>query len=242
MGTLKVSAPRLSTGRVLMAKGYAGERVRHHVLAKVLVLLLVALLAYGAWLGLSVQRVRGLLSDAQQAYHAMQVDFEAQDYQGALSEARTAATAASQLKGELDGVQWNVVAALPILGTDVRVARTVGDVSADFSDKAVIPVLDAWDDLTASGVIVDGSFDVQALTNKIDQVKVLVDTLEDASTVATQCSNQLAEVPSSHFEELNQATEKLQSAVTSTDEALETMSAGLSVVGGVSGLLSDLFN
>ena len=225
-----------------MAKLNADGRPKRRVLPMILALLLVAVVAYGAWFGLSVQRVRTLIGDAQQSYAAMQKDIEAQDYDAALKDARAAATTAGQLESELDGVQWDVAAVLPVLGTDVSVARTLGDVSASFSNDAVIPVLDAWDTLMASGVITDGSFNVQALGAKADQLSSLVHALEDAGAVSSTCINNLDNLPTAHFDELNQAAEKLRSAVSSADEALDSMSGALTVAAGISDLVSGLLN
>ena len=213
---------------------------KSHILLKLLVLLLVVLAAYGAWLYLSAQKVRGLMTQAEHAYASMGESMEAKDYQQALATARDAADIAEQVNDELGGAQWEIATHIPVLGVEVQTARSLGSISTAFANEGAVPVLDAWEELMADGVIADGKFDIDHLSDKIDQVKQLMDALERADAVTEACAEELDCLPTSRFDEINEWKDRLESALASVDESLEGITEAINYINGFGELISGL--
>lgn len=244
MGTLQVAAFVGAPPLWLTTKGplmSARKRGFGTVITVLLVVVLAAVIGYGAWLGLSARRVGALLEQTNAAYELVQADIEREDYTTALVDIRTVAGCATELSAELDGLQWEIASKLPVVGTDVEVARTTGHVSGTLSSDAVLPVLDAWDELMGSGVIEDGVIDADAISNKLSQVSALVTSLETAGTVIDECSAEMKDLPTSHFEQLNAFASELRGAISSADEAMEGIEATIGIYRDLSSIVSGLF-
>lgn len=183
-------------------------------------LLFAAIVAYGGVMAYSVHRVNALFSDAKAAYAQMKTNLEAQEYTDALENARSAATLTEEASAQMEGWQWDVAAVLPVIGTDVQAARSLGNISNDLSQGAVIPVLDSWDSLASSEVIVNGQVNLLKIPAAIAQVKNLVQALSSASETVDDCKERMAGVPESHFDTLNESAATLSEAINSADEAL----------------------
>lgn len=211
------------------------------VITLILVLVLAVVIGFGAWLGLSARRVGVLLEQTSNAYELVQADIEREDYTTALADTRTVAGCANELSAELDGLQWEIASKLPVLGTDVEVARTTGKVSGTLSSDAVLPVLDAWDELMGSGIIENGVVDTNAISDKMSQVSTLVTSLETAGTVIDECSGRMEGLPTSHFEQLNAFATELRGAISSADEAMEGIEATIGLYRDLSSIVSGLF-
>ncbi len=212
---------------------------RNHTLLKlVILLLLVAVLGMSGWLGLSFKRAEGLLVEASASYDQMQLNVEKNDYAQALVDARTAATLTSQAADELDGMQWDIAARLPVLGTDVSAMRSISAIAGTLSDDAVIPVLDAWDELSGSGVVVDGQLDATQVQAKAGQVVQLAQEISDAEAVVQTCKEQADALPVSHFGEINSWADGLRSTIDSADEFVGTLASIANVVLGINSAFS----
>lgn len=211
-----------------------------HILLKLFVLLLVVILAYGGWLYLSAQKMRNLIVENEQNFASMKASMDDNDYQAALATAREAADVADQIIAELDGIQWEIASHLPVLGGEVQSARSVGEISGSFTHDGVLPVLDAWDELVADGLIVDGQFKLDVISDKVDQIKALMDALQNAHDVSDECVSKLETVPDSRFAELNESKDKLEAALTSANETLSNISQAINYLNGLGELFSGL--
>lgn len=199
-----------------------------NVILVCLALVLVVVIGFGIWLGTSVKRVDDLLDQANDSYVSMQQSIEDQDYASAVEDAREAAATTVALQEELSGTQWDVAAHLPIAGQDVSVARTSADVSSHFASDAVVPILDAWDELSADGLTEDGKVDLGKIGDKIGQLTALVHTLQDAGAVVEDCSAQLDGLPTPHSERINTYVDSLRSALAKTQKTMDSLEDVLS--------------
>lgn len=215
----------------------AGKR-NHTLLKLIVLLLLVVVLGMGGWLGLSFKHAEGLLAEASASYDQMQLNVEKNDYAQALVDARTAATLTSQAADELDGVQWDLAAKLPVLGTDVSAMRSISAIAGTLSDDAVIPVLDAWDELSGSGVVVDGQLDAAQVQAKAGQVVQLAQEISDAEEVVQTCKERADALPVSHFGEINSWADELRGTIDSADEFVGTFASIADVVLGINSAFS----
>lgn len=206
----------------------------------VLLVLVVALIGFGAWLGLSAKRVSELFDGAMSSYDSMGANIEAQDYATALADARTAASLTSQAAIELQGTQWDIAARIPVLGTDVSTMRSIGSISGSLADDAVLPVLDGWDELVQDGVIEDGVIDLNKIPTKFEQLASLAATLQTAGTVIDDCNAQAQALPTSHFGTLNEWTAQLRETLDSANTTFDQFEGAIDLVVGVSSALSSL--
>ena len=217
-----------------------GSKRGFGIIRLIITLLIVAVIGFGGWIGLSFKKVSDLFSQASNAYTQVQSSVEAQDYSSALVYARTAASLTSQASTELQGVQWEIASKIPVLGEDAGIMRSLGSVSGNLADGAVLPVLDAWDTLAKEGVVVNGSLDTSKVQEKLDQVIGLADTIKSADTVVNECNAQLSVLPTSHFDVLNQWVTQLRTTVASADTALNQLSGIANLVTGTASLFSSI--
>lgn len=216
----------------------ANGRNGHPILRTIIVLLLVVVIGFGGWMGLSLKRVGDLLGQASMAYEQVEASIEAEDYENALLYARTTASLTSQVSDELEGVQWEIASNIPVLGTDATAVRSIGRIAGTLSDDAILPALDSWDALVSDGVMTDGMLDTTKLVGKIDQVGALATTLQEAGKVADACTVEMDSLPTSHFDAVNQWADQLRGTIISVDETLDQFSLAIDLVAGFSDTLS----
>lgn len=212
----------------------------HGFLRLVVVMLLAVVVGFGAWFGLSVKKVGDLFGQATNAYEQIKSSVEAQDYDTALTYARTAATLTSQASTELDGLQWDIAARIPMLGADVATVRSIGSISGTLADDAVVPVLDSWDELAADGIVNGESIDMGKVSQKMEQLVALAKTLQEAGAVVNDCSSQADALPASRFEAVNGWTSQLRSAVSSAKTVFDQFGGIVDLVVGVSDMFGSL--
>lgn len=234
-----VGVPPEMEGSHLMSTNVTSKR-GHGFLKLVFTLLLAAIVGFGAWFGLSVKRVGDLFGQAATAYEQIKSSVEAQDYDAALTYARTAATLTSQASAELDGVQWDIASQVPVLGTDVATMRSIGTISGTLADDAVVPVLDSWDELAADGIVTGQNVDMGKVSQKMEQLVALAKTLQEAGAVVSDCSSKADALPTSRFEAVNGWTEQLRGAVSSAKTVFEQFGGIVDLVVGVSDMFGSL--
>lgn len=218
------------------------RRRRGGFLRLILFLLLAAIIGFGVWIGLSAKRVSDLFTQAMSSYETMQASFDAQEYDDALAAARNAADLTSQASSELKGVQWDIAARIPVLGTDVEAVRGIGSISGSLADDAVLPVIDSWDQLAGDGIVVDGALDVGKIPDKVNQVVELAKTLQEASKVVDSCAEQSETLPTSHFGQVNEWADQLRNAVNSVDKSMDDLDVAVDLVVDASSLVSSLLD
>ena len=212
----------------------------HKVLRFLIVALLAAVVAFGAWFGLSFKRVGDLFGQAANAYEQVRSSVEASDYDSALTYARTAATLTSQASDELGGLQWDIASKVPVLGTDVATLRSIGTISGTLADDAVVPVLDSWDDLASDGVVTGESIDMGKVSQKMEQLVSLAKTLQEAGAVVSDCSRQADALPTSRFDAINGWTGQLREAVSSAKTVFDQFGGIVDLVVGVSDMFGSM--
>ena len=137
-------------------------------------------------------------------------------------------------------MQWDLASKLPVLGTDVTAMRSISAIAGTLSDDAVIPVLDAWDELSGSGVVVDGQLDATQVQAKATQFVQLAQKISDAEAVVSTCKEQADALPTSHFDEINAWANELRGSIDSADEVVGTLAGVANVVLGINSAFSSL--
>lgn len=215
---------------------------RHTLLKIVIVLLLAVVVGFGVWLGTSAKKVADLLSQATIFSEQVQAKIDEKDYDAALAAARKAAGYTSQASVELNGTQWDIAARIPVLGDDVETVRSIGSISGNLADNAVLPVLDSWEQLASDGIISDGSIELSKVPEKFSQLVELAKTLQESSLVVDDCSARANALPASHFNQINEWTAELKKSVESADATFDEFGGVIDLVVNVSNALSTLSN
>lgn len=216
-------------------------RRRHTLLKVIIALLVLAIAAYVFVMWRSVVRLSTLLASAEESYQSAMACVEDSDYDGAMARARDAAASVGSIRDELAGTQWDIAAAIPVVGDDVDIARQMAGIADTLMDDALIPVLDGWDNLSQSGIVGEDGFDLARIGEAITQVHDLSSALITASAVVDECRAQADALPTSHFEQLNEAAAELQGAIASADEQLDGMADTIELVDSVTSGIMGLF-
>lgn len=123
---------------------------------------LLALLVWTAWSGYSAYRhLAGARDQVEQARAAV----DGSDIATARSSIDDAADDLRAAAGSLDQAPWRLWQHLPVVGDDVRAARTVADVGRDLADGPLPDLLTVYDRIDGGGLRrPDGSLDPARIT------------------------------------------------------------------------------
>lgn len=211
----------------------------------VLVIVLALIVAVGVFAGMlysSYQRIMPFASQIEASAATIEERAQAYDVDGVTSELAQVNSALDGIAAELDGGVWDVAACVPVLGEDVRGARTLVAVGQDVMASIVMPVSDAAQTLP-SGVLdslgkglvsatmgVTGEFVLSGasdVANALAGIDGMVETLRAAGPSLDADAQQLASLSDFHFAELNQARDELAGVVDDLRSALDQISPAL---------------
>ena len=158
--------------------------------------------------------VSGLLSRTLAAFKGL-------DFAGAGELASETSAAVSDLRSQMQGPLWGAAEWVPVLGEDVKTARTLVDTLAGLVDGALVPVSQALSAVEPDKLVVaEGSdrvrFDVAAIQAVADAVKQAIPVLDEAaSTVGGMGETHIAQLT----EVVDMAKEKIAPLAGGLDEA-----------------------
>ena len=211
----------------------------------VLVIVLALIVALGVFAGMvysSYQRIMPFASQIEASAATIGECAQAYDVDGVTSELAQVDSALDGIAAELDGGVWDVAACVPVLGEDVRGARTLVAVGQDVMASIVMPVSDVAQTLpsgalnslgkglvgAATGVtgefVLSGASDV---ANALAGIDGMVETLRAAGPRLDADAQQLAALSDFHFDELNQARDELAGVVDDLRSVLDQISPAL---------------
>lgn len=211
----------------------------------VLVIVLALIVAVGVFAGMaysSYQRIMPLASQIEASAATIEERAQAYDVDGVTSELTQVNSALDGIAAELGGGVWDVAACVPVLGEDVRGARTLVAVGQDVMASIVMPVSDVAQTLpsgvldslgkglvgAATGVtgelVLSGASDV---ANALAGIDGMVETLRAAGSRLDADAQQLAALGDFHFAELNQARDELAGVVDDLRSVLDQISPAL---------------
>lgn len=211
----------------------------------VLVIMLALIVAVGVFAGMvysSYQRIMPFASQIEASAATIEERAQAYDVDGVTSELAQVDSALDGIAAELGGGVWDVAACVPVLGEDVRGARTLVAVGQDVMASIVMPVSDAARTLP-SGVLdslgkglvsatmgVTGEFVLSGasdVANALAGIDGMVETLRAAGSRLDADAQQLAALGDFHFAELNQARDELAGVVDDLRSVLDQISPAL---------------
>ena len=151
--------------------------------------------------------------------------FKELDFASAGELASKTSAAVSDLRSQMQGPLWGAAEWVPVLGQDVKAARTLVDMLAGLVDGALVPVSQALSAVELDRLIVSGGsgqiqFDVAAIQAVADAIKQAIPVLDEAaSTVGGMGETHVAQLT----EAVDTAKEKIAPLAGELDEAGELL-------------------
>ena len=127
---------------------------------------------------------------------------------------------ARKIRGDVHSPAWFIASFVPVVGQDVHSVQPLSDVFVDLADNALVPIASNPAVLNYKDIFNDGTIDVAALEG-------LASALEDVQPVISRCSTQVADLPEAHVSRLAEVLPKVQGAITSAGEAVDTVQSFL---------------
>jgi hypothetical protein len=150
-------------------------------------LLLLAILAFGGWLGIeathaksSLEEARGNAQKAKEALSSGHTDDAAKWSAEAMSNAQSARDATHSLP-------WNIASVVPWVGSPFKTGQQVSDVVLGLAADVLRPSVNVGEALTPDRLLADGRLDVQMLRKAAPQ-------LSEISTAATRLGEQASAI------------------------------------------------
>ena len=168
-----------------------------------------------------VEGLKAKAGDVSDLLNETLAAFRELDFAGASELASETSAAVSDLWSQMQGPLWGVAEWIPVLGEDVKTARTLVDTLGSLVDDALVPVSQTLSTIELDKLVVaEGSdrvrFDVAAIQAVADAVRQAVPVLDEAaSTVDGLGETHIAQLT----EVVDMAKEKIAPLAGELDEA-----------------------
>ena len=134
-----------------------------------------------------VDGLKAKAGDVSDLLNETLASFKGLDFAGASELAAKTSAAVSDLRSQMQGPLWGAAEWIPVLGEDVKAARTLVDTLASLVDGALVPVSQALSAVELDRLVVaDGPdrvrFDVAAIQAVADAVKQAIPVLDEAAS------------------------------------------------------------
>ena len=192
---------------------------RHFLLKGILGLLLVAIVAYGAVLVVSVVRMKGEVDKATAAYQTCQDCIQRQDYLAAIDAVEDVADSIDVLEREASMWYWEFAERIPVLGQDVDLARDLVVVMDKLANDALMPVLDK---VKSVGIGKDENV-LSMILGNADAIVAIGPAISRADQTLDECRVITDSMGTSHFEDLNNIATEVRDAVTQADDTFDNI-------------------
>lgn len=221
------SSHRHSHGSSRGTGSNSNGRHRHHrrkrhtgrIVAIVVAVVLVLVLVPGGLFAYSAYGVMNNGRAAMSEVSTFQSALTKGDAAAAQQSAKSIQGKAAAIKSEVDGPLWTVAGFLPVVGQDVRNARTIGDAVDNLASNALVPLSEQAGNFSLHGVMGDGAVNVQALDQVATAVSSVAPAIEKSATA-------LDAMPKGSIAQVNQVAEKATDAV----DSLNALCGGLNKV------------
>ncbi|MGN0075980.1 MAG: hypothetical protein ACI38Z_03285 [Parafannyhessea sp.] len=201
------------------------HRTRNTVIAVVIALLVV----YFALLGRSYLAIQDATADVTADYAELTTAAKKAQYSSAISAARRLTKAMDKIQAQTQLWVWGIPARLPIIGDDVRMARTLAAVGKRSCDDALIPVCDKLEKvIPADGSKLGSAKDLSSLLKELDS----------AEDVTKDCERQVKAQGDAHFDDLNDKRDELLSLLSGINDTYENLQDEISLLKSASDLVS----
>jgi|GEM_PF-2176767 len=216
------------------------SRRKHHLVRSLVIVVVLAVVACVAVLGVSAAQVYSKSLEARTQFSTLSQELSSGDVDGAQSTASELRTTVKDINDQLDWPVWQLVEKIPGLGIEVSTARTLASTAATLVDDAITPVMEDVATLQDDGAIAsDGTVDTSGVISNPIDTAALLSSISSAETVVNSCSETISSLPTSNIPQLESAREAMASGLASADGTLGGYSTQLStVVNAISSLAS----
>ena len=191
------------------ARSGSGHKVRNTIIA-VIVILVIVIGGCGAAFALSVSQARDDAETLMEDGPKLLKQLKAGDKASAQKTAANFAATANDLDNITSNPLWNVAAALPVYGSDVKNVRTIAEVANTLSSKTLIPIVDALPDSGLSELLTKKGINTEI-------VQILLSTLGNSSSSISECAVKVEGMGETHLEQIKEPISKMTSLIESLD-------------------------
>lgn len=206
-----------------------GPRKSHRTRNVVLAVVAALLVVYLALLGRSFLAIQDATADVTADYAELTTAAKKAKYSSAIKAARKLTKSMDKIQAQTQLWVWGIPARLPIVGDDVRMARTLAAVGKRSCDDALIPVCNRLEKVVPT----DGS----SLGSAKDLSKLLKE-LDSAQDVTKDCERQVKAQGDSHFSDLNSKRDELLSLLSGINDTYENLQDEITLLKSASDLVS----
>ena len=159
--------------------------------------------------------------------------FKELDFAGAGELAAKTSAAVSDLRAQMQGPLWGVAEWIPVLGGDVKTARTLVDVLASLVDGALVPVSQALSAVELDRLIVsDGSSQIQF---DVAAIQAMADAVRQAAPVLDEAASAVGGMGETHIAQLTEAVDTAKEKIAPLAGELDEAAGLLEVLPGLLG-------
>ena len=174
-----------------------------------------------------VEGLKAKASDVTDLLNETLGAFKELDFAGAGELAAKTSAAVADLRSQMQGPLWGVAEWVPVLGGDVKAARTLVDTLAGLVDGALVPVSQALSTIELDKLVVaDGSNQIQF---DIAAIQAVADAVKQAAPVLDEAASAVGGIGETHIAQLTEAVdmakEKLAPLAGELDEAANLLGA-----------------
>lgn len=195
-------------------------RREHHVVRRVVLVVVLVLLAYVACLGVSAYRMYGSATQLRNQYEELSRDLQGHSYDDAATTALSMGDTASELASESQSWPWQLLGSIPLAQDDVTVLQGLTTCASDLTSGALQPVAEAYQQLVADGVVQSGTVSLRALASHQDDVTQLGSAVSAASSTVQTCQAEVEALPACNIAALNSAKSTVASSLGQAAESL----------------------
>ena len=136
-------------------------------------------------------------------------------------------TLADQINSTVHGKLWNLATYIPVYGTDIQSAQTMGDTLVDLANNALVPLAESLHGVSLSGLFSNKRINVEKLTAMTNAVSQVSPVIQDAAAT-------MEALPEAHVRQVGEYINKVR-------EPLSEISAILAETQELLPLLPDVF-
>ena len=170
------------------------------------VLLVIAAGLLGIQLYRSAKTMRSQAQETMTSLNTYLKSAKAGDAQQLAISATEVSNKAHALKDELSGGEWTIASYIPVLGSDVKSVRTLGDVLVDLSDEALVPLSQSTDIMSLSTLMQESAVNMDAVT-------ALSNIVRQTHPVVTRSAAAIEELPPAHIKQIASVLEPAREAL-----------------------------
>lgn len=158
----------------------------------------------------------GLRSKAQATMDSLRVYVDSAkrgDQEKLVQSAQEVHESAHEIQREVSSLPWLIASVVPVVGSDVRSARTLVDVLVNVSDEVIVPLAQGTELMSLSNLMQDSAVNMRSLED-------LASVVRKIEPVMSASSKTLESLPPAHIEQVGSIIERAREAITVASDAV----------------------